>query len=253
MDFSKLLHEFSMLLHGFVKLVTCFSRPLPTKTKQMLDQRLKKLNRVYDLGLLRLWQCLYLFVISNRNETNTTLHQHLSTLQRTVAIFMEIIQSANPRKSGKRICLTSSKMKYRVLFSNHMKAMAVRKRKEDFKVWFPPTHPSCQLKKQSLTKPTHPCSPRQVLLSRSTSPPWLDPRQTSSTVVPRQLFLTGRQKWGCRLQRQRWCQQQGGGRRQRQWWQLGLRHKWWFKIFQFLEICLCLFNCWSLLCLFMFQ
>ena len=76
MDFSKLLHEFSMLLHGFVKLVTCFPRPLPTKTKQKLDQLLKKLNRVYDLGPLRLWQCLYLFVISKRNETNTTLHQH---------------------------------------------------------------------------------------------------------------------------------------------------------------------------------
>ena len=118
------------LLHGFVKLVSCFPRPLPTKTKQKLDQLLKKLNRVYDLGPLRLWQCLYLFVISKRNETNTTLHQHLSTLQRTVAIFMEIIQSANPRKSGKRICLTSS-MKYRVPLSNHVRAMAVKKRKED--------------------------------------------------------------------------------------------------------------------------
>ena len=75
-----------------------------------------------------------------------------------------------------------------------------------------------------------------MLLSRSTSPRWLDPRQTSLTVVPRQLFLTVGQKRGCRLQRQRWCQQQGGGRRQRQWWQLGLRHKWWFKIFQLLQI-----------------
>ena len=140
------------------------------------------------------------------------------------------------QKSGKRICLTSSKMKYRVLFSNHMKAMAVKKGKKDLKYGsFQLTH-TLNKKKQRKTKPTHPCSPRQVLLSRSTSPPWLDPRQTSLTVVPRQLFLTCVQKWGCRLQRQRWCQQQGGGRRQRQWWQLGLRHKWWFKIFQLLEI-----------------
>ena len=114
--------------------------------------------------------------------------------------------------------------------------MAAKKRKEDFKVWLPPTHPGSQLKKKRKTKPTHPCSPRQALLSRSTSPRWLDPRQTSLTVVPRQLFLTCVQTWGCRLQRQRWCQQQGGGRRQRQWWQLGLRHKWWLKIFQLLEI-----------------
>ena len=40
-------------------------------------------------------------------------------------------------------------MKYRVLFSNHMKAMlAVKKRKEDFKVWLPSTHPCSQLKKK---------------------------------------------------------------------------------------------------------
>ena len=132
------------LLHGFVKLVTCFSRPLPTKAKQKLDQRLKKLNKVYDLGLLRLWKCLYFFVISNRNETNTTLHQHLSTLQRTEAIFMENMQSANPTKIRQKDLPHVVKNEVQsAIFKSH-ESNGCQEEKRRFKVWFPPTHPYSQ-------------------------------------------------------------------------------------------------------------
>ena len=144
----------------------------------------------------------------------------LSTLQRTEVIFMENIQSAkvtNPTIIRQKDLPYVVKIKYScAIFKSH-ENNGCQEEKRRFQSVAPSNSPRLSIKKkQRKPKPTHPCSPRQVLLSRSTSPPWLDPRQTSWTVVPLQLFLTGGQKRGCRLQRQRWCQQQGGGRRQRQ-------------------------------------
>ena len=184
--------------------------------------------------------CLYLCFISKRNETNTTFHQHLINAAAHWSHFYgkhtisKGDKSDNNQAKGFALRYVV-KIKYSCAIFQPHENNGCQEEKRRFQSVAPSNSPRLSIKKNK-KKTTHPCSPRQALLSRSTSPRWLDPRQTSSTVVPRQLFLTGVQKRGCRLQRQRWCQQQGGGRRQRQWWQLGLRHKWWFKIFQLLEI-----------------
>ena len=164
------------------------------------------------------------FICSSYQRGMRPILHHIdisSTLQRTEVIFMENIQSAkvtNPTIIRQRDLPYVVKIKYScAIFKSHENNAWLPRREKKISKCGSSNSPRLSIKKkQRKTKPTHPCSPRQVLLSRSTSPPWLDPRQTSWTVVPLQLFLTGGQKRGCRLQRQRWCQQQGGGRRQRQ-------------------------------------